>query len=156
MTHRAPNLDYTTEHTGADPEHVRTETEVDNEDKRLPTDDHKVTLLSALAALLAVVGLVLSFFADWDLVGTIVALAGLITAAVALIMAMGDERAGSVLPAVTTLVTGILLVVCVVDLFDTEDAVEDIQRDGVGVVTPAAGSEATDGDADLGATGEVD
>ena len=154
MSHRAPNLDYTTEHTDADPEHVRTETQVDNEDKRLPTDDHKVTLLSALAALLAVVGLVLSFFVDWDLVGTIVALTGLITAAVALIMAIGDERAGSVLPAVTTLVTGILLLVCVFDLFDTEDAVEDIQRDGI--VAPAAGSEATDGDADLGATGEVD
>ncbi len=150
MSQRDPSLDYTTEHTAADPSNVRRETVVDNDDKVLPTDDNNVTITSAIATVVAVIGLILCFALDWDVAGTVVALTAVIAAGIGLVMAIGDERAGNVLPAVTTIVVSILFLVCLFDMFGAEDAVRDLQDNRIGVVDPDTSSEALDGDADLG------
>ncbi len=142
-------LDYTTEHTAADPEHVRREEYVDNDDKRLPTDNRTTLWMSIAATVLAVLAIIVAFPLDLELVGLILGILAIILAGLATLMAFGDARASPITPALVTIAALIVTVLIALDMGDAED----IDPDGVNRVIvddDVERSELTDGDADLG------
>lgn len=128
-------LDYSTEHTGADPANVGREEYIHNDEKTLPSDNKTSLFVAIGAAVVAIVGLILSFAVDVDLIGFIVAVLGLVIALVAVMMAWGDARASAVTPALVAIATGIVAVVCLFDFLGAENAApEAIGGEGEGVV----------------------
>ncbi len=142
---------YDTRHTSADPSEVVTETEVDNEDKALPTSRNVVLIVSIAAAIMGLLGWLLAFSSGGavDVIGFIIALLSLLAAGAMWINAAGDMRTGTVLPALVTIFCGVMAAVTLFDMLDAEDADLTVDTQEVLLGEPAD-SEALDGDADLG------
>ena len=145
-------LDYTTEHTGADPDRVVREERVPNEAKAVPTDKRTILFLSIASAALSLLGAIVAYFLDVEWLGLVLAVIALLLGIVALFSAHGDRRAGMVTPGIVTAVAAIVtLLILFGDMTDAEP--DDLNRQ---LVAPSADSEALDGDADLGTIPDPD
>ncbi len=147
-------LDYTTEHTGADPETVIREEFVDNDDKALPTNKNRSLFISIAAAVLSILAIILAFVMDLDWLGFVVALVALLGAVLATMMAWNDARTSPIVPGLVALATAVVAIIVLMDALDAEENAPTPAR--VLGVDPASDSEALDGDADLGDTTTVD
>ena len=143
-------LDYTTEHTGADPGRVVREERVPNEAKAVPTDNRTILFLSIASAALSVLAVILSYVLELEWVGLALAVIALLLGIVGLFSAHGDRRAGMVTPGIVTAVAAIVaLVILFGDMTDADpEATADEMNERL--VAPAGDAEALDGDADLG------
>jgi hypothetical protein len=92
-----------------------TERLVPEDERVLPTAKKSVLLFSAVSALLSIMGGFVSFRMDNELLGLILALAGLVVGIVAWVMAYGDARTGAITPAVATITA---VAFCAIIAFD--------------------------------------
>src|SRR4051795_6220882 len=97
-----------------------TERLVPDDERVLPTAKKTVLLLSAVSALLAIMGGFVNFRMDNELVGLILAIAGLVAGIVAWMMAYGDARTGAIPPAVATITAAVFCVIIGFDLADVD------------------------------------
>jgi hypothetical protein len=97
-----------------------TERLVPEDERTLPTSKNSVLMLSAVSALLSIMGGFVSFRMDNELVGLILAIAGLVVGIVAWVMAYGDARTGAITPAVATITAAVFCVIIGFDLADVD------------------------------------
>ena len=120
--HRDPTVDYTTEHTAADPAHVHREEDVANDDKAMPSENHMANILAFAGAGVALLAVVLDYL-EIDVVAVILAIIGLLMAIVGLVMAWNDARGSVVAPLLCTFATAVVLLVALLDVLDVEERV---------------------------------
>ena len=129
---RAPNLDYTTEHTAADPAHVATEEYVPNEQKALPSQAHTSLLLAFAAAGAALLAVILEWM-GLDTVALVIALVAVLAGIVSIVMAYNDARAGVGAPILCTIVSAVVLTVVLMDVFEVDERVDQLAVPGTTV-----------------------
>jgi hypothetical protein len=109
-------------HTKADPGAVTTEVAVPNEAKAVPTDKGKSLLLSIIASAIAVLAIIVGFALNVDWLGFTLGLSAAITALVALLLTMGDQRTGSATAGLVLVACGVVAIITLLDLLGAEDA----------------------------------
>ena len=131
---------YDRSHTAADPGHVHREEDVDNDDKRLPSESNLAIILGGVAALLAVLAVILDAV-DFDLLATILAVSGVITGVIATLLAWNDARGSPVVPGLCTAAAVIVLIIIFMDILGADTKARAI-RDNAGttLTAPADGT----------------
>ena len=122
---------YDRSHTAADPGHVHREEDVDNDEKRLPSESNLSLILSGVGVVLAILGVIL-LVANAYVLATVLAVSAVVTCGVATLLSWNDARGSPVVPGICALAALVVLIVVLLYDFDAGTKVERARDAAVG------------------------